>query len=387
MDIKKEKVGFEIQNINFEDTVQKIVMESIIKYFEFYLTKEYLYTSKKNYELFLAYKNKTQKLYSFELASKSDFLDSVSRELEAKLQNEMAMDEYKSSLENFQRYFFTKSDKLDVNFDNKKELILKPIKEYINQIDNNFEIKILRLNQKYQNIEIDKNKKYYMPKVSFILDYSKIDRYDDTHYESTSAMFQLQGKIYQGGYEKSAVMEAKMILNSYQKQEQYLKDNLIEQITQYYNEFQISKNSIKIFKTKIETLNQELKFLNKANKFGIRDLEEILTTQKKLYEIEFQELKSYVNMVVSYMYINYFISNCNKDTILEVVNFINNWVLKLWDQYFIEFRLLIKPVNNTNRSSWKENIEEVLANHKGIKDEGILEDLLNDNDLEDWQWQ
>ncbi len=52
----------------------------------------------------------------------------------------------------------------------------------------------------------------------------------------------------------------------------------------------------------------------------------------------------------------------------------------------LENGLLIKPVHNTSRSSWKENIEKVLSNHKEVKDEGVLEDLLNDNDLEDWQW-
>jgi len=52
----------------------------------------------------------------------------------------------------------------------------------------------------------------------------------------------------------------------------------------------------------------------------------------------------------------------------------------------LENGLLIKPVNNTGRGSWKENIEKVLSAHKGVEDEGVLEDLLNDNDLEDWQW-
>jgi len=48
--------------------------------------------------------------------------------------------------------------------------------------------------------------------------------------------------------------------------------------------------------------------------------------------------------------------------------------------------LLIKPINNTGRDSWKENIEKVLSHHEGLKDEGLLEDLLNDNDLESFEW-
>jgi len=48
--------------------------------------------------------------------------------------------------------------------------------------------------------------------------------------------------------------------------------------------------------------------------------------------------------------------------------------------------LLIKPINNIQRENWKKNIEQVLAHHKNMKDEGCLEDLLNDNDLEEYEW-
>jgi len=47
----------------------------------------------------------------------------------------------------------------------------------------------------------------------------------------------------------------------------------------------------------------------------------------------------------------------------------------------LENRLLIKPVNNTGRDTWVENIEKVMSHNKELQDEGLLEDLLNDNDL------
>jgi len=52
----------------------------------------------------------------------------------------------------------------------------------------------------------------------------------------------------------------------------------------------------------------------------------------------------------------------------------------------LENGLLIKPINNIQRENWKTNIEQVLARHKDIKDEGLLEELLNDNDLEEYEW-
>ncbi len=52
----------------------------------------------------------------------------------------------------------------------------------------------------------------------------------------------------------------------------------------------------------------------------------------------------------------------------------------------LENGLLIRPINNTSRDTWKINIEKVIAKNEGVEDKAVLEDFLNDNDLEDWQW-
>jgi len=52
----------------------------------------------------------------------------------------------------------------------------------------------------------------------------------------------------------------------------------------------------------------------------------------------------------------------------------------------LENGLLIKPVNNTGRKTWGKNIKAVLADNKGKTDEAILEDLLDDSDLDDYEW-
>jgi len=52
----------------------------------------------------------------------------------------------------------------------------------------------------------------------------------------------------------------------------------------------------------------------------------------------------------------------------------------------LENGLLIKPVNSTVRDTWIENIEKVMLHNQGLQDDGLLEDLLNDNDLEEYEW-
>jgi len=52
----------------------------------------------------------------------------------------------------------------------------------------------------------------------------------------------------------------------------------------------------------------------------------------------------------------------------------------------LENGLLIRPVNNTSRDTWQENIEKVMLKNEGLQDKAVLEDFLNDNDLEDFEW-
>ena len=52
----------------------------------------------------------------------------------------------------------------------------------------------------------------------------------------------------------------------------------------------------------------------------------------------------------------------------------------------LENGLLIKPINNIGRDTWQKNIEKVMSKYVNSKDEGLLEDLLNDNDLDEYEW-
>ncbi|RXJ85424.1 AbrB/MazE/SpoVT family DNA-binding domain-containing protein [Arcobacter cloacae] len=56
------------------------------------------------------------------------------------------------------------------------------------------------------------------------------------------------------------------------------------------------------------------------------------------------------------------------------------------DLEVVENGLLLKPVKKTARENWEENIKQVLEENKNKKDEGVLEDFLNDSDLDDYEW-
>ena len=56
------------------------------------------------------------------------------------------------------------------------------------------------------------------------------------------------------------------------------------------------------------------------------------------------------------------------------------------DLEVVENGLLLKPLKKGVRENWEENIKQVLEKNKNKKDEGVLEDFLNDSDLEDYEW-
>jgi len=56
------------------------------------------------------------------------------------------------------------------------------------------------------------------------------------------------------------------------------------------------------------------------------------------------------------------------------------------DLEVVENGLLIKPILTSRRENWKVNIENILLKNKDMDDVAIIDELLNDNDLEDYQW-
>ncbi len=52
----------------------------------------------------------------------------------------------------------------------------------------------------------------------------------------------------------------------------------------------------------------------------------------------------------------------------------------------LENGLLIKPSNNVGREVWKKNIQNVMMANQGKVDEALLDDMLNDSDLDDYEW-
>lgn len=56
------------------------------------------------------------------------------------------------------------------------------------------------------------------------------------------------------------------------------------------------------------------------------------------------------------------------------------------DLEVVENGLLIKPIRTLKRENWKQNIENILLQNKDKEDTIIIDEFLNDNDLEDYQW-
>ena len=48
--------------------------------------------------------------------------------------------------------------------------------------------------------------------------------------------------------------------------------------------------------------------------------------------------------------------------------------------------LLLKPVKKVVRENWADDIRKTIAKNKDKKDEAVLDDFLNDDDLDDWEW-
>ncbi|MEA1987194.1 MAG: AbrB/MazE/SpoVT family DNA-binding domain-containing protein [Candidatus Marinimicrobia bacterium] len=56
------------------------------------------------------------------------------------------------------------------------------------------------------------------------------------------------------------------------------------------------------------------------------------------------------------------------------------------DLEIVDDGILIKPKKNQTRKGWQENISKTLKKYKFDNDDALLEEMLNDSDLEVWEW-
>ncbi len=56
------------------------------------------------------------------------------------------------------------------------------------------------------------------------------------------------------------------------------------------------------------------------------------------------------------------------------------------DLEIVDNGILIKPKKNQIRKDWQKSIAKTLEENKFANDDGLLNDMLNDDDLEVWEW-
>lgn len=317
-DIEKERLNYKIEVLRYQDTLQSVVLELVVKYSELLLAHKKLEAAKKSVELNKSYKAKVDKLFSFSLVTKTDLLKAISGNLEAKLQREMAIREIKikkDSLESFMRYKIKDTVTLNLN---ENIINIKTLQSYIDKIGNNFDIQISSLDVAIQKLEINKLENFRMPTVSFVANYSKTNRDDNTYYENLNGKVQIEGKIYSGGYSNAAKKEALLIHNLYKQRKEILYNEIEEDLTNKYFEFNSAKNIYLVSKEQLKTLQSELKFLEKATKIGTKELEELISVQKQILDLELVKFENFMVMVASYININLIVASCDEELVLTL---------------------------------------------------------------------
>ena len=326
-DIKKSKINNEIEEFKYEETLQSVILDFTNRYFEWLKAYNNLSVASKNVELATQYKQKVDKLFSLGLSSKTDLLKAISQYYEAVYEKELVEQQYIK-----QQNFLSEYIGLNINIKSlikTDELLFSQfikvgeLDEYVNDINFNTSVKIAKLESYLHKLEIDKLESSWTPSVHFVADYSKTSRSNDTYYENTNGKVQFQGTLYQGGYVGIAKQEATAIYKSYRQKEIVLIDSLKLKISGQYIKLIGSKNSYIISNKRIETLKSELNFLKQSSKFGIKELEKIISVQKQILEEETTRFASLVDSISLYLYLN--ISNIATDkTIINKISSIVN---------------------------------------------------------------
>lgn len=318
LDIEKEDLNLDQEKLNFENAKQSLILNLSQKYFELLTIEQKYKTAKKDLELFNMYETKTRKLFELELASKTDLLKAISEQTKAQLEYDFLKIRISQKRKILEKLTKTKIDNLQ-NLLTNEFFEVESLEYYIELLNNNIEIKTTKISAQMQKKEFQRYDSYMQPTINLVANYSKTSRDDDTYYDNKSVKIQLQGKLYKGGYNKYAKKEALRLYSSFQKHQELLNEINLEELIELNSQLKSYKNNYKSLGKDIQTFQNELKFQKKAHQLGIKDIEELVSTQKKLSELKYQRFENYTSAIIMYLKMNFLVSNLN-ETIIDKIN-------------------------------------------------------------------
>ncbi len=300
-DIKKSKLNYENEVINFLKTVQDLSLDAIDGYLTVINYEKSLEAAKKNYDSVLRFLEEIKLKYELGSSTITDLKNAESAFAIAET-NLFASDQnYNVSLKTFKSIVGKEAINLEDYVNIKDDLDFKTI--LLNVYKNNFNILIAENKIKIKEIELSKEKSSNRASLDITAstEYSDGSRIDNGSENTNSTIgLTLTIPIFQQNIDKSNIRKINSQILQTEIEYSDLKDNLNIEVTNYFKNYLISKSRVESSLLTIDYANSLLESTKEEYNLGTKSITDLIEAETNLLNVKVDYFDANKNYLINY---------------------------------------------------------------------------------------
>lgn len=289
---------YDTSSTELEKQAQQVGLDVIKTYMQILQVQAYIEELQIKKELYDAKFTKSSYMMPMGLSNSVELLDAKVNKEKASIDLIAKKREYKTLKNKLERLTKTNFDSI-VKYDAERSFLMSKEK-WINRLQENKDLKIVRLSKKMAEDEVSIRRYDYYPKIDLSLQRNQNNTNDPfAHKYDNKALIQFSLSIYQGGYTSSRVQEAMLLLNATESNEEFVYMQIQDKFEELWAQRESLYESIDVLKQALESSKMLLKATQDEYKKGIKNQLDIMEAELKMKNIESELEVSLCDMTVN----------------------------------------------------------------------------------------
>lgn len=289
---------YDTSSTELEKQAQQVGLDVIKTYMQILQVQAYIEELQIKKELYDAKFTKSSYMMPMGLSNSVELLDAKVNKEKASIDLIAKKREYKTLKNKLERLTKTNFDSI-VKYDAGRSFLMSKEK-WINQLQENKDLKIVRLSKKMAEDEVSIRRYDYYPKIDLSLQRNQNNTNDPfAHKYDNKALIQVSLSIYQGGYTSSRVQEAMLLLNAAESNEEFVHMQIQDKFEELWAQRESLYESIDVLKQALESSKTLLKATQDGCEKGIKNQLDIIEAELKMKNIESELEVSLCDMTIN----------------------------------------------------------------------------------------
>lgn len=312
--ISQGKLRTEGAETQTHKSAQELGVEVAKSYFELISARQSLELAHANYRFYALKHTKIAEMLSQGLSNKMDLLDTQLYRDRASIEINVAAKKEYLSRRKLEDLILVPVSELPVLSPEKAIETLRCPSE--NSITSNPDLKLADLSRRIAEQEINLRSYEHYPKIDLSLTRTENDTSDRIMYKTDNRAFvQVSIPIYQGGYTRARVNEARLLHDAAIEKESATRQEALLRLDQLTQECDLNTQNLTILQTARTSAELNLESIEIAQKAGLKSQVDLLEARAKLYQIEQDRLKQLTSFGINHITLLSLSGNLNTENL------------------------------------------------------------------------